>query len=151
MVARFPDGWLVHGLCGVDTPSRRLDHKNSKLTLMVMKKWWTAGDGEICRGFRDGRGAGMDEWTIKTPNPRCRFFFKIDMLTNFDMFNRFYRLEIHSLMVGIFRPSLLTIAPMKEGTILVYCCPSTFSLTSPLPKVNVQFEQTVCGCGGGGC
>jgi len=25
----------------------------------------------------------MDELTIKTPNPICRFFFKIDMLTDF--------------------------------------------------------------------
>jgi hypothetical protein len=41
---------------------------------------------------------------------------------------------------------------MDEGTILVYCCPSTFSLNStspPLPKQNVQYIQTVCGCGGG--
>jgi hypothetical protein len=42
---------------------------------------------------------------------------------------------------------------MDKGTILVYCCPSTFSLTSlppPLPKLNVQYTQTVCVCGGGG-
>ncbi len=25
----------------------------------------------------------MDEWTIKTPNPKCRLFFKIDLLTDF--------------------------------------------------------------------
>jgi hypothetical protein len=33
---------------------------------------------------------------------------------------------------------------MDEGTILVYCCPSTFSLTSlpHLPKFNVQYIQT---------
>ncbi len=50
-----------------------------------------------------------------------------------------------------FWPSLGTVAPMDEGTILVYCCPCTFSLTSsPLPKLNVQYIQTVCGCGGGG-
>jgi hypothetical protein len=39
------------------------------------------------------------------------------------------------------------------STLLVYCCPSTFSLTSPpppLPKLNVQYMQTVCGCVGGG-
>jgi hypothetical protein len=29
---------------------------------------------------------------------------------------------------------------MDEGTILVYCCPSTFSLTPPLPKVNIQYH-----------
>jgi hypothetical protein len=35
----------------------------------------------------------LDEWTIKTPNPIFRLFFKIDLLTI--VFNRFYRLEIH--------------------------------------------------------
>ncbi len=39
-----------------------------------------------------------------------------------------------------------------EGTILVYCCPSIFSLTSPRPspppKLNVQYIQTVCVWGG---
>jgi hypothetical protein len=43
---------------------------------------------------------------------------------------------------------------MDEIIILVYCCPSNFSLTftppPPLPKVNVHYIQTVCGCGGGG-
>jgi hypothetical protein len=43
---------------------------------------------------------------------------------------------------------------MDEGNILVYCCPSTFSLASPtlphLPKINVQYLQTVCVCGGWG-
>ncbi len=66
--------------------------------------------------------------------------------------NRFYRLEIlHSWLGWYFRPSLRTVAPMDEGTILVYFCPSTFSLTSPpLPKLNVQYVQTVCVWGGGG-
>ncbi len=34
----------------------------------------------------------------------------------------------------------------------MYCCPSIFSLTPPpiLPKLNVQYIQTKCGCGGGG-
>jgi hypothetical protein len=40
------------------------------------------------------------------------------------------------------------------STPLVNCCPSTFSLTSPtshpLPKVNVQYIQTMCGWGVGG-
>ncbi len=58
------------------------------------------------------------------------------------MFNRFYRLEIHSL-------SLWTVVPMDEGTIFVYCCPSTFSLTPP-PPLNVQYIQTVCVTVGGG-
>ncbi len=93
----------------------------------------------------------MDKWTIKTPNP---VGFSLNWPVNVlcvIVFNRFYRLEIHSLMVGIFRPSLWTVAPMNEGTILVYNCPSTFSLTSPpLHKLNVQYIPTMCGCKGGG-
>jgi hypothetical protein len=44
------------------------------------------------------------------------------------VFDRFYRLEIHSLMVAYFDPTCELLPPMDEGTILVYCCPSTFSL-----------------------
>ncbi len=90
------------------------------------------------------RETSMDEWTIKTPNPICRLFF-IDQLRHCigDTFTHGW----------YFRPSLWTVAPMDKGTILVYCCPSTFFLTSPpspLPKLIVQFIQTVCGCGGVG-
>ncbi len=54
------------------------------------------------------------------------------------MFNRSYRLEIHSLIGRYFQHSLWTVAHMNEGTILVYCCPSIFSLTSSPPS------QTKC-------
>jgi hypothetical protein len=40
---------------------------------------------------------------------------------------------------------------MDKGTILVYCCASIFSLTSPpppVPKLNVHYKQTVCVWGG---
>ncbi len=56
------------------------------------------------------------------------------------VFNRVYRLDVQSVMLVFSTP-------------LVNCCPSIFSLTSPLPKVNVQYIQTVCvavGGGGGG-
>jgi hypothetical protein len=76
------------------------------------------------------------------------------------VFNRFYRLEIHSLSGLYFQPSLCTVTSMDEGgTILVYvyCCPSSFSLTyPPFPpsqtKMNstVYTVQTVCVTGGGG-
>ncbi len=53
-----------------------------------------------------------------------------------------------------FRPSFWTVAPMDEGTLLVYCCPSTFSLTSPhCPFQNEMcsiYRQCACGCGVGG-
>ncbi len=56
------------------------------------------------------------------------------------VFNRFYRLEIHSLISWNFRPSLWTVAAMEEGTILVYCCPSIFSLTSLTRKLKAVKE-----------
>jgi hypothetical protein len=86
----------------------------------------------------------MDERTIKTPNPICRLFFKIDLLTDFAAF----MVGIAAFMVGIFDLACELLPPMDEGTILVYnnnvyYCPSTFSLTSPapssLPKINVQY------------
>jgi hypothetical protein len=42
---------------------------------------------------------------------------------------------------------------MDEGTILVYCCPSTLSLTSPPPpllKLNIQYTDSVWLLEGGG-
>ncbi len=48
-------------------------------------------------------------------------------------------------MVGI-STQLVNCCPQKE----LYCCPFTFSLTSPPPpQLNVQYIQTVCGCGKG--
>jgi hypothetical protein len=52
-------------------------------------------------------------------------------------------------MVGFFDPACELLP--QELYVLVYCCPSTFSQTSlPLPKLNVEYIQTVCGWGGGG-
>jgi hypothetical protein len=59
------------------------------------------------------------------------------------VYNRVYRMEIESVMLVF-------------SILLVNCCSSTFSLTSPtplpLPKVifKVQYIQTECGCGGWG-
>ena len=49
------------------------------------------------------------------------------------MFIRFYRLEINSLSGLYFRSRLWTVTPMDEGTILVYCCPSTVPSLWPPP------------------
>ncbi len=99
-------------------------------------------------------GRGMDEWTIKTPNPICRLFFQliVNRLCGI-LLNRFYRVEIHSLMVCIFDPACELLPPWTKelyGTCVllpIYC---TFSLTSsPLPPhPNVQYIQTVCDWGG---
>ncbi len=91
----------------------------------------------------------MDVRTIKTPNPICRGFFKIDLLTEFavlcltDFIDWRY---IHSLVV--FSTQLVNVAPMDEGTTLVYCC--SYLLSDLPPPLNVQYIQTVCVWGGGG-
>jgi hypothetical protein len=82
----------------------------------------------------------MDDRTIKTPNPICRLFFKIGLLTDFAAlcFTDFIDWRYIHSVVCIFDPAW-TVAPMEEGTILVNCYPSSFSLTSPpspLPKLK---------------
>jgi hypothetical protein len=75
------------------------------------------------------------------------------------MFNRFYRLEIHSLMVCIFDPAYELLPPWTKelyGTCVLLPLYCTFSLTSsPLPpsQSKVQYIQTVYDWGGwgGGC
>jgi hypothetical protein len=65
------------------------------------------------------------------------------------VFNRVYRLEIQSVMLVLLEIQVMLVF----STPLMNCCPSTFSLTSPipppLPKVNVQTDS-VCLWGGGG-
>jgi hypothetical protein len=57
----------------------------------------------------------------KDTKPYMSAFFSVDLLTDFAaLFNRFYRLEIHSLMVCIFDPACELLPPLDEGTILVY-------------------------------
>jgi hypothetical protein len=59
--------------------------------------------GELCM-LLDVEGLNC-----KRPNPICRLFFKIDLLTDIAalcLTDFFYRLEIHSLIVWYFRPSL---------------------------------------------
>ncbi len=58
-------------------------------------------------------------------------------------------------MVGIFNPASELLPPWTKELYLcnVYCCPSTFSLTSSPPsqtKCTVLYIQTVCVCGGVG-
>ncbi len=70
----------------------------------------------------------MDEGTIKTQNPKCRLHWcSIEFID--------WR---YSQSYWYFGPLLWTFAP------LLSLWPPL-----PLPKVNVQYLQTVCGCGGG--
>ncbi len=67
----------------------------------------------------------MDEWTVKTPNPLSRLFFKIDLLTEFaalcfrDFIDWRY---IHSL-VGIFDPACEL---LPQWTKELYLCNTLF-------------------------
>jgi hypothetical protein len=54
----------------------------------------------------------MDEWTIKTPNPKCRLFFKIDLLTDFA-----------ALCLTDFIEWRYTHSWLVFSTQLVNCCP----------------------------
>jgi len=106
--------------------------------------------GDIGRG-RVGRG--MDEWTIKTPNPICRLFFKIDLLTDFaalcftDFIDWRY---IHSWLV--FSTQLVNCCPpwTKELYLCTVAPLSSLWPPPPLPKLNVLFIQTVSVWGGEG-
>ncbi len=67
------------------------------------------------------------------------------------MFNRFYRLEIYSLIGWFFWPGLWTVAPMDIGTYSCTVAPlSSLWPIPPLPKLNVQYIQAVCVWRGGG-
>jgi hypothetical protein len=83
----------------------------------------------------------MDEWTIKTPNPICRLFFKIDLLTDFaalcltDFLDWRY---IHSL-VGIFDLACELLLPWTKELYLCTVAPlSSLWPPPPLPKLNVD-------------
>ena len=54
-------------------------------------------------------------------------FLSVDLLTDFCgiLFNIFYRLEIHSLMVCIFDRALNCCTHGQRNYVLVYCGPST--------------------------
>jgi hypothetical protein len=57
------------------------------------------------------------------------------------VFNKVYRLEIQSVML-VFSTQVCELLPLE---------PSLLSDSPPpLPKVKIQYKQTVCGWGGGG-
>jgi hypothetical protein len=94
------------------------------------------------------------ELHIKTPNPICRLFFKIDLLTNIaalcltDFIDWRY---IHSV-VCIFDPACELLPPWtKEQYLCTVLLPLylTFSLTSP-PSQTKCTVYTNCMCDGGG-
>ncbi len=95
----------------------------------------------------------MDEWTIRNQTLYVDFSFSwpVNRLCGI-LFNRFYRLGIHSLMVCIFVPACELLPPWKKELYLcnVASLYSTFSLTSsPLPNVLYSIDRQCVTVGGG--
>ncbi len=102
-------------------------------------------------------GMGVEGLNCKRPIPICRFFCKIDLLTDIAAlcltdctdWRYIYSFGWH------FRPSLWTVAPMDEGTILVHCCPHP-ALWPPPPltpfpnQMYTVYTDSECLRGGGG-
>jgi hypothetical protein len=91
----------------------------------------------------------------KDTKPYMSAFLSVDLLIDFAAFCLTDFIDwryIHSWFV--FRPSLWTVAPMDEGTILVYCCPSTvpslWPPPSPFPMYSIYRQCVTVGGGGMG-
>ena len=81
----------------------------------------------------------MDEETLTTPNPKCRLFYKIDLLINGlcgIVFNRFYRLVIHLPVVGIFDPACELLPPWTKQLYLCTVAPIPSLWPNPPPFPN---------------
>jgi hypothetical protein len=92
------------------------------------------------------------QMTIKTPNPKCRLLFKIDLLSDFaalcltDFIDWRY---IHSWLV--FSTQLVNCGPHGRRNFTCALLPLyLLSDLPPHPKLNVQYIQIVFGCGGWG-
>ncbi len=143
-------------VANLPSPSRRC------LSPGVWRRWWAeAGSSGLfapasTQAAQEGPAAqdtlGHGRMNYKDTEPYMSAFlynWPVNWICGI-VFNRFYRLEIHSPMVGIFDPACELLPQWTME--LVNCCPSTFSLTSfPLPKLNIQYIQYIqCVAVGGG-
>ncbi len=95
----------------------------------------------------------MDEWTIKTPNPKCQLFFRIGLLTDFAALCITHFIDwryIHSWLV--FSTQLVNCCP--PWTKELYLCtvvplPSFWPHPPSPSQTKCTVIQTVCGCGRG--
>ncbi len=67
----------------------------------------------------------MDEWTIKTQNPICLLFFKIDLLTKLCLTDFIDWRYIHSL-VGFFDPACELLSPWTKELYAYTVAPLSF-------------------------
>ncbi len=101
-----------------------------------------------CRFFL----VGSEQINIYVKTWKGRLFFKIDLVMDFaalcstDFIDWRY---IHSWLV--FFTQVVTCFPHGQRNYTCVLLPLyLLSDLPPLPKLNVQYIQTVCGCGGGG-
>jgi hypothetical protein len=133
-------------------------------TSLILGMWgiWEPGRFSLCLCCW---ACPMDGWTIKTPNPICRLFFKIDLLTDFaalcwtDFIDwRMWR-YIHSWLQ--FSTQLVNCCPHERRNYVYLCTIALFLLSdlppSSLPKLNEStvhiytlYRQCVAVGGGGG-
>ncbi len=95
-------------------------------------------------------GTSHGRMNYKTPNPICLLFFKIDLLAALCLTDCIDWRYIHSWLV--FSTQLVNCwSPWtKELYILCTVAPLPSLWPPPIPKPNVQYIQTVCGCVGVG-
>ncbi len=98
-----------------DSTSKKTPHflaLNAETGFLKFKAWdyhikCSRSLGDCAGSLDESISNPMDEWAIKTPNPICRLFFKIDLLTEFAalcLTNFIDWRYIHSV-VGIFDPA----------------------------------------------
>jgi hypothetical protein len=89
----------------------------------------------------------MVERTIKTPNPKCRLFFEIDLLTDFAACVS--HIDWRLLMVGIYDPEC-ELLPHGRRNYTFVLLPLYLLSDLPPPSQSVQYIQTVLWLRGGG-
>ncbi len=115
---------------------------------------WCCGHSSVTMRMDEDRGLAMDEWTIKTPNPICRLFFKIDLLTDFaalcltDFIDWRY---IQSWLV--FSTQLVNCCPHGQRNYTCVLLP-LYLLSDLLPPSQTKctvYTDSLCLGGEGGC
>ncbi len=95
--------------------------------------------------------ASMDKLTIKTPNPICRLFFKIDLLTDFAALclTDFIGWRcIHSCLV--FSTQLVNCCPHGQRNYICVLLPLYLLYDLPPNYMNSMYSMWLWGGGGGG-
>jgi hypothetical protein len=96
---------------------------------------------------------GHGRINYKDTKPKYRLFFKIDQLTDFAALCLIYFIDwryIHSWLVFSTQFVNCCLHGRRNYTCVLLPLYLLSDRLPPLPKLNVQYIHTVCGCGGGG-